>query len=75
MIDREGWVKILDFGLAKIQHATQITKQGTRLGTIPYMSPEQISGKDLDRRSDIYSLGVVLYLLLTRRLPFNGSHA
>jgi serine/threonine protein kinase len=61
-------VKVLDFGMAK--HDEQLAKQGTVLGTPPYMSPEQFRGGQLDARSDIYSLGVVTYEMLTGRLPF-----
>ncbi len=73
MIDREGWVKVLDFGLAKLTDFQRLTKYGTRMGTIPYMSPEQVRGEEVDERSDIFSMGVVLYQLLTQRLPFNGE--
>jgi tetratricopeptide (TPR) repeat protein len=64
--------KLTDFGIAHICGAT-ITHTGTHLGTIPYMSPEQILGKDIDKRSDIYSIGVMLYELLTGELPFTGK--
>ncbi len=84
MLDARGHVKILDFGLAKIaappsidpDHATEPqTRTGTVLGTLPYMSPEQALGKDVDTRSDIFSFGVVLYEMLTARRPFSGSTA
>ena len=64
--------KLTDFGIAHICGAT-ITRTGTHLGTIPYMSPEQILGTNIDRRSDIYSVGVLLYELLTGELPFTGK--
>ncbi len=64
--------KLTDFGIAHICGAT-ITHTGTHLGTIPYMSPEQILGKEIDKRSDIYSVGVMLYELLTGELPFTGK--
>lgn len=73
LIDRDGFVKIVDFGLAKLQDASNITAEGTRMGTIPYMSPEQDLGQELDQCSDIFSLGVVLYEMITRQLPFRGD--
>lgn len=86
MIREDGYVKILDFGLAKIfettskiaepEDATQIklvTKAGVVMGTAEYMSPEQILGKAVDSRADIFSVGVLLYEVLTRRRPFNGE--
>jgi serine/threonine protein kinase/Tfp pilus assembly protein PilF len=74
MRSSDGVVKIMDFGLAKLMGATALTKTGTTLGTIQYMSPEQAQGKEVDRRSDIFSLGVVLYELITGHLPFRGEH-
>jgi len=74
MLTAKGRVKIMDFGLAKRKDAERITKTPSTLGTIAYMSPEQASGEDVDRRSDIFSFGVVLYELLTGRLPFEGEH-
>jgi serine/threonine-protein kinase len=65
-------VKLTDFGIAHICGAT-ITHTGVHLGTLPYMSPEQILGKEIDRRSDIYAVGVLLYRLLTGKLPFTGA--
>jgi serine/threonine protein kinase len=65
IIDKSGRCRILDFGLAAIQSDERLTKTGTLLGTVEYMSPEQVRGKKVDHRSDIFSLGVLLYELLT----------
>jgi len=74
MLDKYGRVKILDFGLAKYKGVTRITREGTTMGTPHYMSPEQVKGHELDQRSDIYSLGVVMYELLSGELPFAGQY-
>ncbi len=73
-IDKDGRVKILDFGLAKFRSQENITDESTRLGTINYMSPEQLQGQDIDVRSDIFSLGVIFFELLTERTPFKGEY-
>jgi serine/threonine protein kinase len=73
MLTATGQVKIMDFGLARIGEGAQLTKSGTTRGTAAYMSPEQVSGKEVDRRTDIWSFGVVLYEMLTWQLPFNGA--
>jgi TolB-like protein len=84
MVSSEGRVKVLDFGLARVGGAnageqtliaTQapITHQGTIVGTMPYMSPEQVEGRHLDARSDLFSLGVIFYELLNGGRPFQGS--
>jgi len=70
----DGHAKLADFGLAKLAGRTQMTKTGSTLGTVSYMSPEQASGGDVDHRSDIFSLGVVFYELLTGKRPFPGDH-
>jgi serine/threonine protein kinase/tetratricopeptide (TPR) repeat protein len=67
-------VRILDFGLAKLAGQTGVTKTGTTMGTVLYMSPEQARGQDVDHRTDIWALGVVLYEMVTGRLPFRGDH-
>jgi serine/threonine-protein kinase len=73
MIDEEGNARILDFGIARSLKEKGITGEGVIIGTPEYMSPEQVEGKDVDRRSDIYSLGVILYEMLTGRVPFEGD--
>ena len=74
MLTDEGLVKIMDFGLAKLKGATKLTTTGSTLGTLAYMSPEQAQGIEVDQRSDIFSLGVVLYEMITGQLPFKGEH-
>jgi predicted Ser/Thr protein kinase len=69
----DGTAKIMDFGIAKLG-ATGVTKSGMMVGTVHYMSPEQIRGRTLDGRSDVFSVGVILYQLLTGERPFSGEH-
>jgi len=73
MIDKEGNAKIMDFGIARWLQTQGLTGEKAIFGTPEYMSPEQVEGKETDPRSDIYSLGVILYEMLTGRVPFEGD--
>jgi len=73
MIDKEGNARIMDFGIARSLEVKGITGPGIMIGTPEYMSPEQVEGKEVDPRSDVYSLGVILYEMATGRVPFEGD--
>jgi len=73
IIDRAGSARIMDFGIARSLAVKSRTGAGVMIGTPEYMSPEQVEGKDVDQRSDIYSLGIILYEMLTGRVPFEGD--
>ena len=74
MLAPTGEARVMDFGLAKLERATDLTTDGTLMGTAPYMSPEQARGEAVDHRSDIWSLGCVIYEMLAGRSPFRGDH-
>lgn len=78
MVRKDGICQIMDFGLAKLRgrqsKVSRLTKEGSTIGTAGYMSPEQVQGQEIDHRSDIFSLGVVLYEMFTGELPFKGVH-
>ena len=74
MVTKDGTVKILDFGIAKLSGVTSLTQTGVSVGTVAYMAPEQLQGGSVDRRADVWALGVVLYEMVTGVRPFHGDH-
>jgi len=74
IIDKDGRARLVDFGLAMVSGEDKLTKTGSTLGTVGYMSPEQVEGKTCDHRSDLFSVGVILYEMLTGRRPFEGDN-
>ncbi len=74
MLTSKGQAKVMDFGLAKLKGSLKLTKSRSTVGTLGYMSPEQIQGEEADHRSDIFSFGVLLFEMLTGRMPFRGDH-
>ncbi len=74
IVTSDGLVTIVDFGLAKLSGGSKLTRTGTTLGTVVYMSPEQLKSEDVDERSDLWAVGVVLYEMITGETPFRGDH-
>jgi len=74
MVTEKGEVKLMDFGLAKMRNVSLLTKKGSTLGTVPYMSPEQAQGEEVDHRTDIWSLGVLIYEMITGKRPFRSEY-
>ena len=74
IVTGDGLLKIVDFGLAKLSGGSKLTRTGTTPGTVVYMSPEQLTGGDVDMRSDLWAVGIVLYEMITGETPFRGDH-
>jgi len=74
MMSSKGQAKVMDFGLARLKGALKLTRTSSTVGTIGYMAPEQIQGGEVDPRSDVFSFGVLLFEMLTGKLPFRGEH-
>lgn len=74
MVNAKNQIKVTDFGLARLKDAVLRSRTSSTVGTLAYMAPEQIQGSEVDQRADIFALGVVLYEMLTRRLPFHAAH-
>ncbi|MBM4161697.1 MAG: hypothetical protein FJ217_11455 [Ignavibacteria bacterium] len=74
MVNTKNQVKVMDFGLAKLKGSLKLTRTSSTVGTLAYMSPEQIQGGEVDARSDIFAFGIVLFEMITGRLPFRGEH-
>ena len=74
MVNTKNQIKVMDFGLAKLKGSLKLTRTSSTVGTLAYMAPEQIQGGEVDARSDIFSFGIVLFEMLTGRLPFRGEH-
>ncbi len=74
MVNTKNRIKVMDFGLAKLKGSLKLTRTSSTVGTLAYMAPEQIQGGDVDARSDIFSLGIILYEMLCGHSPFKGEH-
>ena len=74
MVNAKDQIKVMDFGLAKLKGSLKLTRTSSTIGTLAYMSPEQIQGREADPRSDLFSFGVVLFEMVTGRMPFRGEH-
>ncbi len=74
MVNQKNQIKVMDFGLAKLKGSMKLTRTSSTVGTLAYMSPEQIQGGEVDSRSDLFSFGILLFEMLTGRTPFRGEH-